>query len=174
MKRIAGVSGTIRGISSLPTLGEVDPPPKLSDAEQIVIRPQTPGGPEGTREQLERAALQGVEGTLPERIVWKWLEDHGHSYEHQRTEFGGRLVAGGAVVDFFVYDLAAKPVVLRVMGDYWHGPSFPGRQARDDEQAMRLTQQGYIVADLWESDIYEAVLQENLSRYILGEVDKAA
>lgn len=123
---------------------------------------------------LEKAALQNVPGTLPERIVWKWLIDEDHIFEAQSIQEGGRMVIGGSVVDFLVYSMAGRPVCIRVMGDYWHGPQFPERQARDDEQRARLNMMGYIVCDLWEHDIYEAVLQNRLTSYIENEVGNAA
>lgn len=122
---------------------------------------------------LEAAAFPSAVGTLPERIVWKWLDDHDHLYTYQLAEMGGRDVAGGAVIDFTVYDLAAQPVTIRVQGDYWHGSQFPERQARDDEQATRLRQMGYIVLDLWESAIYEAVENDRLTQLIDNELGKA-
>ena len=43
---------------------------------------------------------------------------------------------------------------------------FPGRVARDDEQAGRLRQDGYLVVDLWEGELYEATAHERLGEYI--------
>ena len=133
----------------------------------IPLRKRVPGKVE---DPLEKAALQGVPGTLPERIVWKWLDDEGRLYEAQYAELGGRWYAGGAVVDFVLYDLGERPVALRVQGDYWHGMGFPDRQARDDEQAMRLAAVGYVVVDLWEGELYEAARHERVGRYITDEI----
>lgn len=166
--RIEGL-GKIGEIAGIPSLGDMPKAPKRIKAEPIPLRPRIVD--RGTeRDLLEEAALQGVVGTLPERIVWKWLIDRQYRFIMQRSEFGGALVLGGAVVDFVVYDLAGQPVALRVQGDYWHGPKFPDRQARDDEHYHRLTAMGYLVVDLWEHDIYNAVLHKRLTAYILGEV----
>ena len=168
--------GTIRGLGGISKIKAI---PKLTDepkreraisTERIPIR-KRPVQWGQKEDPLEKAALQGVAGSLPERIVWKWLIDQDYLFEAQRSEFGGRLVLGGAVVDFLVYDIAGRPVALRVMGDYWHGPKFPERQARDDEQFYRLTARGYLVVDLWEKDIYEAVKNDRLTAYIMGEVN---
>ncbi len=164
IEKIGGL-GKIRKISKL---GAV-PRTRRAMLERV------PGAPRsGTwaheEDKLEKAALQGVPGTLPERIVWKWLIVNEYTFLAQRSEAGGNLVVGGAVVDFLVYDIAGQTTALRIMGDYWHGPKFPGRQARDEEQFWRLTAMGYLVVDLWESDIYEAVKKERLTAYILGEV----
>ena len=169
---------TIQGIPGVGDLGLFDKIEKVGEkvhklprvrGERISIRPR-PYPAKSDEDKLEEAAMQGVPGTLPERIVWKWLDEQGYRYITQGSEFGGRLVMGGAVVDFLVYDMSGLTVALRVQGDYWHGPTFPGRQARDDEQFARLTARGYLVVDLWESDIYEAVLQDRLTAYITREV----
>ena len=163
--------GKVRKVAKIADLWEISELEGRAPAQaRIVTRPGVPGR---TEDVLEKRALQGVVGSLPERIVWKWLEQAGHVYEAQRTELGGRMVAGGAVVDFFVYDLAGTVVVLRVQGDYWHGVQNPKRQARDDEQAGRLRAQGYAVVDLWESDIYEAARLDRVGRYVLAEVADA-
>jgi G:T-mismatch repair DNA endonuclease (very short patch repair protein) len=165
--------GAIKGLgdfAKIPKLTEPRSRPRKIQAEPITIR-QRPVSRESEADVLEKAAKQGVVGTLPERIVWKWLEDHDYRFITQGAEFGGRMVLGGAVVDFVVYDIAGQPTAIRVMGDYWHGPKFPGRQARDDEHFMRLSQMGYLVVDLWEGDIYEAVKRDRLTAYIMGEVN---
>ncbi len=128
-------------------------------------------GPRG--DPLEEFAIRSDIGTLPERIVWKWLEDGGYQYEYQLAAMGGRDVVGGAVLDFIVYDLAGRPVAIRVQGEYWHSSAFPSRQARDDEQYYRLVAMGYAVVDLWEQRIYDAAMNKRLTQYILGEVSRA-
>ena len=133
----------------------------------IAVKKQVPGKVE---DPVEKAAMQGVEGTLPERIVWKWLEDEGHVYEAQQAELGGRLWVGRAVVDFVILDMGSAPVMVRVQGDYWHGTNYPERKARDDEQAVRLRGMGYVVVDLWEGELYEAARRERVGRYIEDEI----
>lgn len=163
----------IRGLSGIPEirkLGEVARARGISQ-EPIPIAPRGSVRWGQKEDPLEKAAMQGVPGTLPERIVWKWLVDQDYSFIGQSSEFGGRLTVGGSVVDFLVYDIAGKPTALRVMGDYWHGPKFPDRQARDDEQYYRLTGSGYLVVDLWEHDIYNAVRRGRLTPYIMGEIE---
>lgn len=166
MDKIRGLS-TVRKVGSVGEVGSgtirrpITTPPPLLPREAAWAAKEDP---------LEKAAKQGVPGTLPERIVWKWLEDNDHQFVTQSEEGGGRLSVGGAVVDFLVYTMAAQPVAIRVQGDYWHGPAFPERQARDDEQAERLRKWGYIVVDLWEHDIYDAVLNNRLTSYIEAEV----
>lgn len=126
---------------------------------------RTPQGTAPAEDPLEKAAAQGVPGTLPERIVQKWLSDNGYSYTTQNSAFGGARMLGGMTLDFVVYGVAGFPVVLRVQGAWWHGPE-SSRQHLDDEQSARLRLSGYIVVDLWETDIYRAVKGEALSSYI--------
>ena len=162
--------GKITKIAKIADLDEMPPAPKSVKKERIAVSPRGSVRWGKAEDPLEKAALQGVPGTLPERIVWAWLIKEDHSFTAQRAEMGGRQVVGGAVVDFLVYSMAAMPVAMRVQGDYWHGPKFPKRQARDDEQYYRLTEQGYLVVDLWEKDIYDAVRNKRLTDYIMGEV----
>jgi hypothetical protein len=161
----------MKGLPSMPKmpgLGDAPSPSSISTGDTIAATFDLPGT--AKPDPLEQYALQGVTGSLPERIIWKWLEDSGHNYIAQEALMGGRLILGGAVVDFIVYDLARAPVVLRVQGDYWHGPLGPGKAGRDDEQSRRLTERGYIVVDLWESDIYGAARGHRLEQYVRGEM----
>lgn len=63
-----------------------------------------------------------------------------------------------------------SPVAIRVQGGYWHGPTFHERTIEDQQQADRLRAQGYIVLDLWEQDIYDAVRFDRLDAYIRNEL----
>lgn len=166
---IRGIRG-IGKVAGIPKLGD-EPRTRVAQKGGIPIAPRGAIQWAPAEDPLEKAAMQGVPGTLPERIVWKWLEDNQYSYLAQSSEGGGRLTMGGAVIDFLVFDIAGKPVALRVQGDYWHGPKFPDRQARDDEQYYRLTEWGYLVVDLWESDIYEAARHKRVGPYIMGEIE---
>jgi hypothetical protein len=167
--------GKIRGIGKVRKIAKISEihRPRKAKVDPIPAHPRS-GVRYGVEEdKLEKAALQGVPGTLPERIIWKWLLDHDYSFIGQYAESGGNLVVGGAVVDFLVYDIAGKPTAMRIMGDYWHGPKFPTRQARDDEQYYRLVSMGYLVVDLWEHDIYDAVKRDRLTPYIMDAVFSA-
>jgi hypothetical protein len=132
----------------------------------ITLRPEVPGEAANV---LEKAALQTGWGSLPERIVWKWLQDKKYLFQLQQAEFGGRGQLGGTAIDFVVFGLAAMPVALRVQGTYWHRP-FSDRKAKDDVQAARLRLAGYLVVDLWEQDIYAAVRGDRLTQYIMERV----
>ena len=154
--------GSIKGMPKLGKGGWQRPP----SVRDIVVKPKVPGERE---DPLEKMAMQGVSGSLPERIIWKWLEDSGHLYDVQRAFAGGRRVAGGMMLDFYVYSLGVARVVLRVQGEYWHRIR-PGQRSKDDSQAFRLRAAGYIVVDLWEYDIYQAALADRVGRYVMGEI----
>jgi len=162
-------------IAGLPSIDTLDSLPDLTRRQQgisaITLRPETPGAQTETQmESLEKAAVQGVEGSLPERIVWRWLQSQGLMFEPQYHAMGGRLTVGGAVIDFLVWGLSGVPVAIRVQGGYWHGPTFHERTIEDQIQADRLRGQGYLVLDLWEQDIYDAVLFDRLDAYIRNEL----
>jgi G:T-mismatch repair DNA endonuclease (very short patch repair protein) len=159
---------SIKGISKIPSFKKWKKPrwakpPILVD---IVLEPDVPGEAPNI---LEDAALQGVMGSLPERIIWKWLQGQGYLFRVQQAEFGGRGQLGGVALDFVVFGMAAMPVALRVQGAYWHGPT-SDRKALDDEQAGRLRMAGYLVVDLWEQDIYTAVRGHRLTAYVMERV----
>lgn len=112
-----------------------------------------------------------IMGTLPERMVALALVQLGYLFMWQRSEDGGRLRVGGAVVDFLVYS-GTKPVVIRVHGDYWH--SLPERKNKDAVQWERLHAKGYRIFDAWEHAIYDAWQNGRLKRFVEEGVLNAA
>jgi hypothetical protein len=122
---VAKIAG-IQGLRDLPDLSK-----RQAGTSQFTIRPEAPGGITDTQKaRLEAMAKQGVDGTLPERIIWQWLEDEQYAFEPQYTEFGGRATVGGAVIDFVVWGMSGQPVAIRVQGGYWHGPTFNAEHRR--------------------------------------------
>jgi hypothetical protein len=149
------------GIKRMPRIGTLKPLP-LSTA-----RIPLPRVAEQTRQELlERHAANVPGASLPERIIWKWLDDNQIVFTWQRSTDGGRLVRGGFVIDFLVFGLAPLPVAIRVQGEYWHGPRRPTMASTDDAAAARLRAQGYLVVDLWEEDIYQASLRNEIGLLI--------
>lgn len=108
--------------------------------------------------------------SLPERLIWAWMDSQGISYDVQLAEWGGRSLAGGTLVDFVLYGLTGQPIALRIMGDYWHGPQFPVRMRHDKQAADRLRLKGYLVVDLMEGEIYQAAQADRLTDFIMGEI----
>jgi len=98
-----------------------------------------------------------------EEIVVRWLERHKINYQFQTSLAGGFYELGGAVVDVLLPD---RMLAWRVMGEYWH----KGIQARahDNIQRELLEAMGWVVVDLWGSDI-ESRLEETMRKALIGE-----
>jgi hypothetical protein len=120
----------------------------------------------------DKQAQVPMMGTLPEIMVGLALTQLGWLFQWQRSELGGRLRVGGAVVDFTVYLGAGKPTVIRVQGDYWH--SLPERKLSDEAQASRIRLKGFRLWDAWESAIYQAWLDNRLKSFVEQGVMNAA
>jgi G:T-mismatch repair DNA endonuclease (very short patch repair protein) len=118
-----------------------------------------------------QAVLIRASGTLPEQMVALalcWLK---LPFQAQRSEDGGRLRLGGAVVDIVVF-LGSTQLVIRVQGDYWH--SLPDRKNKDAVQLERLRAKGYRVVDLWENAIYQAWVDGRLKNFVSDALQGAA
>ena len=132
-------------------------------------------GPTDPREAYA-VSRDEVVGTLPERIMYKALNDR-HlipPFSFQSSMSGGRLQLGGMVADFLC---EMPPVVIRIQGSFWHGEFdrltgnlmhgdiVQGR--KDDDQGQILNSMGYAVFDIWEEMVYDPVLLGNwLDRWI--------
>lgn len=110
------------------------------------------------------ARAANVEGTLPERIVYKKLVQLvGEQYiSFQRLEGGGRNILGGFVLDFLITD-RFPPLVIEVLGDFWHKPS---RAFADAERMMAVTNRGYGYFEIWEHEVYHS---DELTEKLLSE-----
>lgn len=99
-----------------------------------------------------------MRGTLPERVVYKSLEDRDLIFTFQSSLQGGRIELGGLVADFIIE--FRTQLVIRVQGQYWHGEfdratgnlinGELSQGRRDDEQRGLLEELGYEVLDYWE------------------------
>lgn len=130
-------------------------------------------GPEGRPwvglSSLEQRAWQGIRGTLPERIIYKYLVERMKfvaevDFEFQSSLQGGRLDTGGIVADFLFPRLR---VVINPLGpthgEYW-------RFRKDEEQISALEELGYQVYMIEEADVYDEVKLEWWMRRIFGWV----
>jgi very-short-patch-repair endonuclease len=116
--------------------------------------------------QLEARAVPKSQqkGTLPERIVFRWLIEKGHfqsgiDFNFQSSLEGGRVDLGGIVADF-VFPMMM--IVIQV-----EGPTHLEflRSKKDEEQRGILEDMGYKVFNVWEVDIYSEVrLEETMRR----------
>lgn len=119
---------------------------------------------------LDQQAMLPLANSLPEIMVGIGLLLGGYQFTYQSWDNGGRLVLGGAVVDFQV-SLGAKVVVIRVQGDYWH--SLPVRVLKDVAQFDLLKARGYLVWDAWEHAIYQAWLDGRIENFVREGIDTA-
>lgn len=119
---------------------------------------------------LDQQAMLPLANSLPEIMVGIGLLLGGYQFTYQSWDNGGRLVLGGAVVDFQV-SLGAKVVVIRVQGDYWH--SLPVRALKDVAQFDLLKARGYLVWDAWEHAIYQAWLDGRIENFVREGIDTA-
>jgi hypothetical protein len=109
-----------------------------------------------------------IQGTLPERLIAKYLLGRGLAYEgmlynsrlsqgwvFQLPTLGGRSGSGGgAVLDLAVSSRATfsgKILGIRANGLYWH--TRPGAPAHDAAQKKALERAGFEIVDIWD---YEA------------------
>ena len=99
-----------------------------------------------------------------ERAVAEWLNRNNIDYTPQVGMLGGRIGKGGAVVDFELYYLS---IILRIMGQYWHKGLVAN--ARDKVQRELLTNQGYTVVDILESNLSPEKIEHTMRLAILGQ-----
>jgi len=106
----------------------------------------------GDPREMRAVSKSLVKGTLPERIVFKWLLVHnfvpGADFDFQSSLEGGRIELGGLVVDFLFRHLM---LIIQVQGPT-HNQLL--RQQKDSEQRMTLASYGYQVLDLDDDIIY--------------------
>jgi hypothetical protein len=97
--------------------------------------------------------------TLPEWLVYKWLERHGlkadQDFFFQSSMYGGSTQYGGVIADFVLPGLiGSQGLVFRVQGLYWHY-SKEDQKYHDLETRLHLEAGGWVVVDLDEDAIYE-------------------
>lgn len=108
-----------------------------------------------------------VKGTLPERIVFKYLTNvlklvNGIDFDFQSSQSGGRMELGGLVADFLFFYLK---IVIQVQGST-HSDYL--RMKKDEEQRGILEDMGYRVFDIEESTCYSEPQLEEWMRRVFG------
>lgn len=108
-----------------------------------------------------------VKGTLPERIIYKYVVDvmrfvQGFDFSFQSSEEGGRLEMGGLVVDFLFPFLK---VAINPLGPQ-HGTWM--QEKKDEEQLSILVHMGYAVYMMPQEDIYNEQVFETQMRRIFN------
>ena len=165
------------GVAKIPAIAAVGGLGDLGRVPALGEMPETPRGPrqletiaDEIREWAERVgerrareawriAQRGVMGTLPELCGFAWLEGRGRLFEFQSSMLGGRMIRGGAVADFVIYDLVPGGLAIwRIQGDYWHGSQESIEHDREQRERLLVSWYGGLpvrmVVDLWESDVY--------------------
>lgn len=119
------------------------------------------------QDPLEQRAVPHwqVKGTLPERIVYKYLTDllrmkDGYEFDFQSSQQGGRMELGGLVADFLFPYLK---IIIQVQGPT-HSGYLRGR--KDEEQRAILEDMGYTTYEIWEDDIYDEYKLDTIMRRI--------
>ncbi len=121
---------------------------------------------EDPREQMA-VPKELVNGTLPERIVWRYLVEKLHmadgaEFDFQSSMMGGRQALGGIVADFLFEMLK---IVIQVQGPT-HDELL--RQRKDDEQTMILSEQGYHVYFIDDDTCYDPYALEEWMRRLFN------
>ena len=120
-------------------------------------------------DQLEARAVpkEKVRGTLPERIMYKYLTDvvgwpEGGLWSFQSSLDGGRMELGGLVADFMIFHLR---VILNPLGPT-HDTFL--RQAKDEENRQTYADFGYTQFEIPEAKVYDELYFEEWMRKVLG------
>ena len=118
---------------------------------------------------LEQRAIpkSQLRGTLPERIMYKYLTVNMHfvegiDFDFQSSLQGGRIDTGGIVADFLFERLR---IVLNPLGPSHYEYI---RMRKDMEQVMALEELGYQVYMIQEDDVYDEMKFEDLMRRVFG------
>jgi hypothetical protein len=102
----------------------------------------------------EERAKQGIRGYLAERIMYKALETFGFvadvDFDFQSSEQGGRLELGGIVADFMFF---YRRLIIQIQGPT-HNTYL--RFRKDEEQKDALSDKGFSVLEIDESDVLDA------------------
>jgi len=125
--------------------------------------------PDYSMDNLEaRAIPKGqLRGSLPERIMFKFLVEMMHflverDFSFQSSLSGGRLQLGGLVVDFMFEDMK---LIIQV-----DGPTHTEmlRMAKDEEQDSILQDMGFTVFHITDEEIYDLYTFENKMRRLFN------
>jgi len=160
VRRVGKIGSILPGRPTLEPLPATPRGPRVLDFDPPTVQEWTRMvGRDRARKAWKKLAELGEPATLPELLTYIWLEDRKWSFDFQSSLMGGRLITGGAVADFIIFDLfAGGAAVFRVQGEYWH--QMRETRAKDQAQKQRLLQERaygmpiVVVVDLWEMDIY--------------------
>lgn len=123
--------------------------------------------------EMRAISKEKIRGTLPERIIYKYLVDQmsmteGIDFSFQSSLQGGRIDTGGIVADFLFYALR---LVINPLGPT-HDEFL--RIKKDQEQIDALTSLGYQVYMIPEDDVYDEPTFIRKMKQIFGWVHSGA
>jgi hypothetical protein len=160
--RIRSVDRPIKYAEAVRPLKTVKP--KFKAQPQVTKTPEGRYTGDKAIDPLERQAwpkgkdFLGKIASLPERRVIWWLLKNGFQpgadFEFQPDYLGGRLIKGGLVADFAVYNiLPGETVIWEVQGTTWHEAGW--KEYRDEARKgtlLNIEGVAYLI-NLKESDI---------------------
>lgn len=116
------------------------------------------GGDRNLAKRIMRLAEQFPVATVPELIVYTFLQRFGYDFDFQTELFGGRRFSGGLLPDFVVYNGNGPATVFQVQGEFWHSISRKGFHDQTSQWRMigmqvRGTTIGKVI-EVWENDLY--------------------
>ena len=129
------------------------------------------GGDEKLVKRIMALMQEYPAGTIPEFIVYCWLEKERIKFIYQAMLFGGRRMSGGLLPDFVVNVGGGLSVAWQVQGEYWH--SLSRKKGYDRSVSLRMTGawfQGrriWKVAELWEADLLDTHNRDVVCRLAL-------
>lgn len=116
------------------------------------------GGDKDLAKRIMSLAEKFPVATVPELIVYSFLQQHGYNFDFQAELFGGRRFEGGLLPDFVVRGSNAEGIVFQVQGSHWHSISRKGF----NDQTSQWRMLGQVVngvtikkvIEVWEDDLY--------------------
>lgn len=116
------------------------------------------GGDHKLAAQIVSLQQRFPRGTVPELVVYSWLQRHGYAFDYQVELYGGRRFEGGLVPDFVIYQDRTNADVWQVQGEYWHSLSRKGFADKTNNIRMlgQIVNGATVdrVIELWEDDLY--------------------
>lgn len=136
-------------------------PPALAMTDvrsPLLVRFTQTLGDEKLAKRLVKLQGQFPQATLPELVVYDWLQRARLFFRYQVELFGGRRLRGGLLPDFVVF-LGGVTLAWQVQGEYWHSRGLKG----DADRTANLRMTGQVVegrridrvVELWENDLYD-------------------
>lgn len=134
-------------------------PPSLDGTDpELTALIKRVGGDRNIAKRIMRLAEQFPAASVPELIVYTWLQKEGLNFDFQVELYGGRRFEGGLLPDFVVYQDRTHATAWQIQGSYWH--SIARKGFHDQTSQWRMLGQvvngatiGKVI-EIWENDLY--------------------